>query len=300
MTSNRRITDRTLDLDTIEVLEQVAATGSITRAADSLGVTQQAVSARVRIAERAVGHQLVRRSPSGSSLTETGRFVLGLAQPVLEAADRLDAGVRALQQPSGELVVAASQTIAELMLPDWLLEFQRRAPSVTVRLVAGNSTTVADLVRSGSAHLGFCEGPHAPVGLNTADVASDELAVVTSSTHPWAHTVSITPEILAATPLLVREEGSGTRATIESYLGAVGRSLATPAAVLETSGIIRANARAGIAPAVLSLRLGEGEIALGKLVRVPLSGPVMTRVFRGVWDGQLSPLARRFLTTTSD
>lgn len=300
MTTTRRIIDRTLDLDTLEVLEQVAATGSITRAAESLGVTQQAVSARVRIAERTVGHQLVRRSPSGSSLTETGRLVLGLAQPVLEAADRLDAGIRALQQPSGELVVAASQTIAELMLPEWLLEFQRRAPGVTVRLVAGNSATVADLVRAGGAHLGFCEGPHAPVGLDSVDVVSDELVVVVSPTHAWSHIASASPALLAATPLLVREEGSGTRATIENYLGTLGSRIATPAAVLETSGIIRANARAGIAPAVLSSRFVESELTAGSLVRVPLAGPAMERTFRGVWSGQLSPLARDFLAVARE
>ncbi len=113
----RRLTDRTLDLDTLEVLVRVAETGSLTRAADVLGVTQQAVSARLRAAEQAIGQPLAHRTASGTALTDAGRVVLGLAVPVLEASRRLEAGVAALREPAGSLVVAASQTIAELLLP---------------------------------------------------------------------------------------------------------------------------------------------------------------------------------------
>ena len=140
--ATRRLTDRILDLDTLEVLERIAEAGSLSRAAEALGVTQQAVSARLRVAERAIGQPLVRRSPTGSLMTDAGRLVLELAGPVLEASRRLEAGAAALRQPTGSLVLAASQTIAELLLPRWLLEFRQRTPEVSVQLIAGNSATV--------------------------------------------------------------------------------------------------------------------------------------------------------------
>lgn len=100
----RRLTDRILDLDTLEVLVRVAETGSLTRAAEVLGVTQQAVSARLRAAEQATGQPLAHRTASGTALTDAGRVVLGLAVPVLEASRRLEAGVAALREPAGSLV----------------------------------------------------------------------------------------------------------------------------------------------------------------------------------------------------
>lgn len=291
----RRLTDRILDLDTLEVLERVAETGSLTRAAAALGVTQQAVSARVGAAERALGRRLLRRSSGGSALTDDGRLVLELARPVLDAARRLDAGLGALGEVDGSLVVAASQTIAERMLPEWLQESRRRAPERSVRLVAGNSAAVADLVRTGDAQLGFVETPAELTGLASVVIAEDELVVVVAPDHPWASAAGIGAAELADTPLLVREEGSGTRATLDSWLGAAGLGATTPAAVLETSGIILANARAGIAPAVMSLRLVGADLASGALVRVALGGAPVVRPLRAVWAGHPSAAAAAFL-----
>ncbi|QCR43719.1 LysR family transcriptional regulator [Curtobacterium sp. SGAir0471] len=293
----RRLTDRTLDLDTLEVLVRVAETGSLTRAADALGVTQQAVSARLRVAEQAIGQALALRTASGTALTDAGRVVLGLAVPVLEASRRLEAGVAALGEPAGSLVVAASQTIAELLLPGWLLAHRAAAPDASVRLIAGNSAAVLDLVRSGGADLGFTETPAAPTGISSLVVEEDELVVVVTPHHPWARASSITPGELAETPLLLREEGSGTRATVEAWLIDAGLRPVGPAAVLETTGIIRANARAGIAPAVMSLRTVSSDIADGALVRVPLLGPPLVRSLRAVWSGHQGPAVMAFLDT---
>jgi DNA-binding transcriptional LysR family regulator len=291
----RRLTDRTLDLDTLEVLARVAETGSLTRAAEALRVTQQAVSARLRAAEQAIGQPLAHRTASGSVLTDAGRVVLGLAVPVLEASRRLEAGVAALREPVGSLVVAASQTIAELLLPGWLLAHRDTAPDVSVRLIAGNSATVTEMVRSGAADLGFTETPAEMPDLSSLVVTEDELVVVVAPHHRWARTPSITADDLAATPLLLREEGSGTRATVEAWAVGSGLRLSSPAAVLQTTGIIGANARAGIAPAVMSLRTVDADLAAGALVRVPLLGPPLTRPLRAIWSRPLRPAVATFL-----
>ncbi|REC97861.1 molybdate transport repressor ModE-like protein [Microbacterium sp. AG157] len=293
--ATRRLTDRILDLDTLEVLQRIAEAGSLSRAAEALGVTQQAVSARLRVAERAIGQPLVHRSTAGSLMTDTGRILLELASPVLEASRHLEAGVAALREPTGSLVVAASQTIAELLLPRWLLGFRQRTPDVRVRLIAGNSATALELVRSGVAQLGFIETPTAAAELSSSVITEDELAIVVAPDHPWARTASISAEEVARTPLLTREEGSGTRATLEAWLRDVGLTLATPAAVLETTAIIRANARAGIAPAVMSIRTVEADLAARFLVRVPVHGPALVRPLRAIWSGRAGPTAAAFL-----
>ncbi len=119
--------------------------------------------------------------------------------------------------------------------------------------------------------------------------------VVVAPHHPWARASGITADDLAETPLLLREEGSGTRSTVEAWLDDAGLSLAAPAAVLETTGIIRANARAGIAPAVMSLRTVDSDLADGALVQVPLLGPPLIRPLRAIWTGHPGPAVTAFL-----
>lgn len=296
----KRLTDRTLDLDTLEVLERVAETGSISRAASALGVTQQAVSGRVRAAELAIGQPLVRRSAAGSAMTDTGRLLLELGRPVLEASRRFEADVAALGDAPGSVVVAASQTIAELLAPSWLREFRRRAPDCTARLLADNSTAVVALVRSGDADIGFVETPSAPSGLSSTVITEDELVVVVAPDHPWATVQSISPKDLADTALLMREPGSGTRETVEAWLEKSQLALATPAAVLETTAIVRSTARAGIAPAAMSRRTVETDLAAGTLVRVELTGPPLARSLRAIWSDEMRRGVSTFLRVAKE
>jgi DNA-binding transcriptional LysR family regulator len=284
-----------MDLDTVEVLRAVARAGSISTAAAGLGVTQQAVSARLAVAERSAGTALVRRSATGSRLTPAGLVVLELAEPLLEASDRLEAGVRALSAPTGAVTIAASQTIAEMLVPDWLVQLRADHPEVRVRLVAGNTAEVLAEVRDGRSALGFIEGPDVPDDLRSEAIAVDELVVVVAPGHPWATTTSISAADLGRTALLVREVGSGTRAVLEHALGAAGSALSPPAGELSGTAVIRASARAGIAPAVLSRRSVQSDLDDGRLVPVPLDGRPLRRTFTAVWAHELDGVGRTVL-----
>ena len=113
------------DLGALRALREVGRHGSIAAAAAVLGVSQQALSARMRTLERAMGITLLARTPSGSHLTEQGRLIVGWAEDVLDAADRLEAGLRSIRSGvSHRLAIAASQTIAEHLVPHWLVELR--------------------------------------------------------------------------------------------------------------------------------------------------------------------------------
>jgi DNA-binding transcriptional LysR family regulator len=289
-----------MDLDSLEVLRLIPAAGSFSVVAQRLGITQQAVSARVAALERTVGKVLVARSSSGSQLTQVGRALLELAAPVLEATDRLEVGVEALRLPDGALTVAASQTNAELLLPDWLLRLRKSRPDLSVRMLAGNSANVIDLVRCGAADIGFIEGPDTPADLRAMPVASDHLTVVVAPGHPWSQQPSVSALDLSETGLLVREEGSGTRAVLEEWLSQYGLSLHEPVAVFDTTAVIRASARSGVAPAVMSVRSVEADVDAGTLVRVPVSGPAITRSFTAIWARELSAPAHALLSALAE
>src|SRR3954447_16386964 len=110
------------DLDALELLLAVAETGSLGQAAARQGISQPSASARMSTLERRLGVRLLLRSPSGSPLTSAGLAVTDRARPVLEQASALVEGVAALRaRQHGRLRVTASLTIAEHLMPDWLV-----------------------------------------------------------------------------------------------------------------------------------------------------------------------------------
>ncbi|MFD8914409.1 LysR family transcriptional regulator [Streptomyces sp. NPDC059575] len=289
---------RVPDLGALELLLAVARLGSLGAAARELGITQPAASSRLRSMERQLGVALVDRSPRGSRLTDAGALVTDWARRVVEAAEAFDAGARALRdRRDSRLRVAASMTIAEYLLPGWLLALHAGRPGTAVSLLAGNSARVAELLLAGEADLGFVEGLTVPTALDSAVVARDRLVVVTAPTHPWARrSRPLAPEELAATPLILRERGSGTRQVLDAALG----GLARPLIELSSTTAVKAAAVGGAGPSVLSeLAVGE-ELATRRLVGIPVAGLELRRELRAVWPTGHRPTgpARELLALT--
>lgn len=119
--------------------------------------------------------------------------------------------------------MAASLTIAENLMPGWLVTLRDVDPDVHVELNVANSAHVIERLRGGEADLGFIEGRGAPRDLHSRAVARDRLVVVASPAHPWSRKRRpLRPVELATTPLLLREAGSGTRETLEAALAPYG------------------------------------------------------------------------------
>ncbi len=289
---------RVPDLGALELLLAVARLGSLGGAARELGITQPAASSRVRSMERQLGVALVDRSPRGSRLTDAGALVTDWARRIVEAAEAFDAGAQALRdRRDSRLRVAASMTIAEYLLPGWLLALRAQWPDTAVSLLAGNSAAVAERLLAGEADVGFVEGLTVPTGLDSAVIAHDRLIVVAAPSHAWARRRRpLAAEELAATELILREEGSGTRQVLDAALG----GLARPLIELSSTTAVKAAAVGGAGPAVLSeLAVGE-ELATRRLVRVPVQGVALARDLRAVWTTGHRPVgpARDLLSLT--
>jgi DNA-binding transcriptional LysR family regulator len=328
------MTETVHDLGALRALRAVGRHGSMAAAASVLGVSQQALSARMRTLERATGVTLLARTPSGSHLTEQGRLVVGWAEDVLDAADRLEAGLRSIRSGvSHRLAIAASQTIAEHLVPHWLVELRSVEqadvaqadvtqgkvaqgnvahdaaeqtagyPPTVVELTVANSTGVLELVRDGKARLGFIETPHLPSDLVTEHVRDDELLVVTAPGHPWAaRRRPLGLAQIAATPLVMREAGSGTRDTLTDHLAAQDPPLGPRIAMeLGTSAAVRSAIAAGVGPGVLSRLAVRDDLVLGRLVAVEVAGPPLTRQLTAVWkpDDPLPPEGQRLLAVAT-
>jgi molybdate transport repressor ModE-like protein len=289
------------DLAALEVLLGVARTGSLNSAAQQIGVSQQAVSARIRAMEAQTGVTLVRRTPRGSSLTAEGAVIAEWAARLLDVAAELDAGIAALRTDRrSRLRVSSSSTIAEQLLPTWLASFRAGAgrPGGTppdVVLTAVNTETVIGHVVQGAADLGFIEGPQRPSGLRSRVIGRDRLAVIVAPGHAWTRRRNgISAAELASTPLVSREGGSGTRDTLAAALTAAlgpGYTQAPAALSLSTTAAVRAAVLAAAAPAVISeLAVGD-DLAAGRLVEVQAPELDLRRTLRVIWVGGPNPPA---------
>ncbi|OQQ33164.1 LysR family transcriptional regulator [Prescottella equi] len=288
------LSNRVPELAALDVLVAVGRLGSMGAAGREHGLSQQAVSARVRSAERQLGLRVFDRGAGGVQPTAEGALILEWASAILDSAEEMASGVAALRgERDANLTVAASMTIAEYLVPGWIVAMRRKYPNVVTSVRLLNSTDVAAQVRAGEADLGFVEGPTAPDGLRAVEVAHDELVVIVPPDHKWIARAPIDPSELAATPLIQREPGSGTRTTLEHAVpGCVD-----PLLELTSCTAVKAAVVAGNAPAVVSSLAVEADLHDGRLASVPVQGLRMPRRLLAVWDGSrgLRGAARDFL-----
>lgn len=277
------------DLAKLEMLVIVGELGSLSRVAALLGVSQQAVSSQVRSLEGQIGTSLIARSARGSQLTATGTLVASWAAEVLAAAERMEAGIESIRaQTQRQLDIAASLTIAEYLLPRWLVTLRDRQESAgqvatRVGLTAVNSETVIALVRAGTVPLGFIETPDIPGDLQARTIGHDTLRLAVSPTHAWAHRRKpLAAKELADTPLITREEGSGTRKALERLFER-GGGLRPPRSEHSSTAAVRTAIASGMAPGVLSSLAIADDVALGRLVTIEVTGITLTRTLSALW-----------------
>lgn len=275
------------DLTQLQALVSVAQHGSMTTAASDLGISQQAVSERVRTAERILGVPVFERAARGVRLTTQGGVIIDWATDILTAAENLDHGVRTLGGADRRSVtVAASNTVSECLLPGWASRLRQRDPDVRLLVLPGNSEQVIHEISTGAAQLGFIESPRVPRSVRSRVVAHDQLVAVVPPDHPWARRSTPLPASeLAQTPLVLRESGSGTRAFLEDAVG----PLAEAAAVLPSTAAVRDAVITLGAPAVLSSLAVSRDVESGRLVAIEVSGANLRRALRAVWHPSSPP-----------
>lgn len=271
--------------ESLKLLVGVDDHGSLSAAARSVQMSQPNASRAIRGLERRFALPLVDRSPNGSTLTAQGTVLAHWARQILVDIDKLLMVAEGLRAEHGaQLTVTASITVAEHLMPVWLARFRAEYADVTIYLQARNSTQVIEDVRSGACDIGFVESPNPIRGLHSTEVARDELVVVVHPHHPWARRrAPLTAAELAATPLLVRESGSGTRTTLE--LALQGHEIAGPLLELGSASAIRTSALNGVGPAVLSTLAIAEDVRAGQLNVVAVKDLRMPRSLRAVWRG---------------
>ena len=252
-----------MTLEQLRIFVAVAERQHMTRAAETLNLTQSAVSAAIAALEARHDVRLFHRVGRGIELTEAGRAFLNDARAVL---DRATAAERALADRSallgGRLALVASQTIASYWLPSFLARFSAAHPGVAIDLAIGNTAQAADGVRTGAAELAFVEGLIDDPTLARWQVGEDKLLLVRAGASGPGDVAW-----LRRTRWVMREPGSGTRTSLEAALGEIGIHAAAldVAMTLPSNEAVRTAVAAGEGITGLSALAVEPLVALGRL-----------------------------------
>jgi DNA-binding transcriptional LysR family regulator len=218
----------------LKVFRAVAEHLSFRKAGEALYLTQPAVTLQIKALEEELGTKLFERSATGVRVTEAGKVLLQYAEQMHQLAGEAEGRLAALKgEIAGDLVLGASTTIAQYVLPALLAEFSRAHPAIRLQVFSENTEHVAEGVANGRFGLGLIEGPPKRRDLKANPWFDDELLLVVPAGHDWAGHGTIAPEALVGQPLVMRELGSGSRHVVENALQKTGLRLGSLRIVME-------------------------------------------------------------------
>ena len=261
----------------LEVFAAVAEHGSMSAAARALRVSQSSVSQAVADIEREYGVLLFDRCAHSLHLTPTGETLLAYAQKTLFLVREIDGFLRSGTCRS-ELRVGASVTVGSCVLSPILRRLQAQLPGLQPRVVVSNTHEIVDLLLKSRLDVGLVEGRVDHPDLAVRPAMEDRLLIVCPPGHPFFGRPSVRPEELSGQAMVLREEGSGTRAHLEEALRGCGVAC-RPAWVCSSTEAILDAVRHGFGISVLSRRLVRADLDAGRLWACQAEGLDLRRSF---------------------
>jgi len=262
----RRYTLRQLD-----TFLEVVRSGSVSRAADKLHVTQPAVSMQLRQLEEAFGVPLLEMAGRRLRLTEAGRDVEQCAAAAVARLKELDdrvAGHLGLKKGKVDLAVVST---AKYFMPMLLMRFRSMYPDIGISLQLHNRESMMRLLARNEVDLIIMGRTPGTMDCSSTEFATNPMGVVCAPNHPLSRRRGADFLILQGQDFVVREQGSGTRSTMEAVFAEHG---ITPNIVMEmpSNETIKQAVMAGMGMSFLSLRTVRQELASGHLALVDIAG----------------------------
>jgi len=288
-----------MDLRQLEIFVKVAELKSFSKAAQALRLTQPTISEHIRTLEQELGVRLLDRLGRGAEATRAGQLLLSHATRMLQLQRETLQAMDSFQgRLAGDLHVAASTIPGEYVLPALIGRFKEKFPDIVVSLLIGDTRAVVDWVIDGRAEVAVVGAKLAHRGIEYRELMPDELVVAVPVVHPWHGKKEIALADLRTEPMLLREQGSGTRTAFESALAQAGQDLSAFRIVGEmgSTQAIKQAVKAGVGVSVISRRAVEEECRSGLVWCLKIRDLRVTRAFYLAThrDRSRSPLAEAF------
>lgn len=284
------MSDLPFTLDQLRILKAIAAEGSFKRAADSLYVSQPAVSLQVQNLERQLDVPLFDRGGRRAQLTEAGHLLLSYGDRILSLCEETCRAIEDLQNlQGGTLIVGASQTTGTYLLPRMLGLFRQKYPDVAVQLHVHSTRRTAWSVANGQIDLAIIGGeipPELQDSLKVIPYAEDEMALILPIFHPFTRLSQIEKDDLYKLQFIALDSQSTIRKVIDQVLTRCGIETRRLKIEMELNTIeaIKNAVQAGLGAAFVSISAIEKELQMGVLHRARIEGVVVNRTLSVIFN----------------
>ncbi|ACT02403.1 selenium metabolism-associated LysR family transcriptional regulator [Paenibacillus sp. JDR-2] len=290
-----------LNFHQLHIFYTVAERGSFSAAAQSLHMTQPAVTMQVQSLEDYFGTKLLQRSTKRIDLTEAGKALMPYARRSIELIRDTDQAMSAFtKQLKGRLQLGASLTIGEYILPRLLGPFGQTFPEISISMKVMNTAQIIEEIINHQLTFGLIEAPVNHPDMQMEAVMSDELKLIVPKDHPLSKRQKVLLDEVADYPFVVREQGSGTRLVMEEQLKRKKIDPADLKIVMElgSTGAVKSAVEAGLGVSFVSESSVKHEVALGLLHVIPIEDTRFKRQFYSIYlKSTLLPIsAVTFLT----
>lgn len=284
------MSDLPFTLDQLRILKAIAAEGSFKRAADSLYVSQPAVSLQVQNLERQLDVPLFDRGGRRAQLTEAGHLLLRYGDRILALCQETCRAIEDLQNlQGGTLVIGASQTTGTYLMPRLIGLFRQQYPEVAVQLHVHSTRRTCWSVVNGQIDLAIIGGEvpsEVYESLHVTPYAEDELALILPPLHPLAQVKTIQKEDLYKLQFIALDAQSTTRKVIDQILAEGDIDTRRLKVEMELNSIeaIKNAVQAGLGAAFVSISAIDKELQLGVLRRVHIENVAVKRVLSVIFN----------------
>lgn len=275
-----------MNLEQLYTLRAVAELGGFSRAASARFLSQSTVSTQIARLEKELGVRLFERLGWRVVPTEAGRDLLGYARRI---TSEVEEARRAMEEHqgliAGRLLVGASHTVGNYIVPRAFGQFNALHPGVRLVLEIAPTPWVAERVADGSLDLGLVEAPVDGPELVVRPFLTDELVLIVPKLHRWSGLEVIEPQQLAGESFIAREPGSVSRRIVEERLSTLGVNL-SPTLELGTPEAVREAVSAGLGVGIVSRHVARLALAAGAVAEVAVLGLRAERHLRAVLHTQ--------------
>ena len=270
----------------LRIFYTVAGLGSFSKASEQMFISQPAVSVQVKSLEDALGTSLFERSGRTIRLTDPGEVVFDYARRIFNLTDGMLNALRDISGlKTGRLVIGASTTPGDYLLPEIIGQFKQRYPGIEIELKTANSARIVSQLLQHEIALGFIGEPVERDELELVPFRKDEIVLFTPPDHDYAQVRVIASERLEKEQLILREKGSATRRWAEESLRALDISYSV-AMELGSNEAVKNAVAAGLGVGILSRCAVQREITSGLLSLASVGGLRIERWLYLAFDRQ--------------
>lgn len=275
-----------LSFHQLHIFFTVAEKGSFSAAAQSLHMTQPAVTMQIQSLEEYFGTKLFHRSTKKVELSDAGKTLLPYARKSIELIKDTDTAMsKFTHMLEDRLHLGASLTFGEYILPRILGPFSKEYPNIHVSMKVINTSQIVEDLLSHNLTFGLVEAPVNHPDMRSEAVLADELMLILPDGHPLLKWEEVPLDEALKYPYILRERGSGTRQVMEEQLQSQGISSGRMNIVMElgSTGAVKSAVESELGLSILSPTSVKHEVKLGVLHTRRLAGIRFTRQFYSIY-----------------